>query len=142
MALNAKWGELFGSDSTGTGTGTGMKLASVDAPGGGGDSGSTDLKAGQGPWTTASGVADALHTDSASALTDLETAAKVEAKNTEGLDSTAAMDEVLTSWKGRLTAVRDECLRLQGNLRTAGKEFGEREIATRQKFEGKAGGPK
>jgi hypothetical protein len=65
MALNAKWGELFGNGSSGTG----IKLASADAPGGGGGSGAPDLKASQGPWTTVSGVAKALHTSSASAST-------------------------------------------------------------------------
>jgi hypothetical protein len=140
MALNEKWGELFGNDSPSSGTS--MTLASADAPGGWRDSGAPDLKASGGPWTTASGVADALHTSSASALTDLGTAAKVEAKNSEGLDSTKAMDEVLGSWKVRLTAVRDECQRLEGSLKSAGKEFGEREIATRKKFEGRTGGPK
>lgn len=138
MALNEKWGELFGNDSFGTR----MQLATADGPAAAGNGNTPDLKAGQGPWTTASGVADALHTSSATALTDLETAAKVEAKSTAGLDSTKAMDEVLTSWKGRLTAVRDECTRLQGALQSAGKEFGEREITTEQKFKGKIGGPK
>lgn len=138
MALNAKWEELFGNDSSSTG----MKLASTDAPGGGGASGDPDLKVGQGPWTTASGVANALHTSSASALTELETAAKVEAKSTAGLDSTKAMGEVLESWNVRLTAVRNECRRLEGSLKTAGKEFGEQEVTTKRSFQGKARGPK
>ncbi|TQK52238.1 hypothetical protein FBY35_2669 [Streptomyces sp. SLBN-118] len=140
MALNEKWGALFGDDSSGSGAA--MRLASADAHGGGGDSGAPDLKASGGPWTTASGVANALHTSSASALTELETAAKVEAKSTAGLDCTTAMGEVLGSWKVRLTAVRDECQRLEGSLKSAGKEFGEREVVTRKKFEGRAGGPK
>ncbi|MFI1400155.1 hypothetical protein [Streptomyces sp. NPDC020681] len=138
MTLNEKWSGLFGNDSSGTG----MKLAHADPGGGSGNGGEPDLKVSSGPWTTASSVANALHTSSASALTELEEAAKVDAKRTEGFDSTAAMAEVLTSWKGRLTSVRDECTRLEGSLRSAGKEFGEQEIENRRRFEGRIGGPK
>ncbi|MFF3453136.1 hypothetical protein ACFYXH_02180 [Streptomyces sp. NPDC002730] len=137
MALSARWQELFDADSSGAR----MSLASANAPGDGGRGG-PDHKASQGPWTRASGVADALHTSSASALTELETAAKVEAKSTAGLDSTKAMSEVLGSWKVRLTAVRDECGRLEGSLKSAGKEFGEQEVRIKRTFEGRTGGPK
>lgn len=37
----------------------------------------------------------------------------------------AILGEVRTSWKGRLEDVRAECTRLEGSLKTAGKEFGE-----------------
>lgn len=47
MALNEKWGELFGNDSPSSGTS--MALASADAPGGWRDNGAPDLKASGGP---------------------------------------------------------------------------------------------
>ncbi|WP_267242801.1 hypothetical protein [Streptomyces sp. PR69] len=145
MALSEKWQELFGDAETGAerggSGGTGMRLASTDGGGsaggnGGGGGGSDfDLKSSKGPWTAASGVAGALHTSSSSALTELETASKGVADNAKGLDSTSALAEVLTSWKGRLTAVRNECSRLEGALKTAGKEFGEREEQTRHDWD-------
>ncbi|MFJ5222286.1 hypothetical protein [Streptomyces sp. NPDC088400] len=131
MALNQKWSELFGHDSSGTG----MRLASADAPGNGGG-GEPDLKAAQGPWTSASGVANGLHTSSASALTELDAALEGVAGGTEGFSSSAGLTEIRTSWKERLTSVRDECTRLEGALKSAGKEFGEQEVKTKQRFEG------
>ncbi|MFF2061620.1 hypothetical protein ACFVWZ_07455 [Streptomyces sp. NPDC058200] len=136
MALNEKWAELFGHDSPGTG----MNLASAATPVDGGGRGGPDLKVGQGPWTTASAVANGLHTSSATALTDMNTASEGVTGATEGFTSTAALNEIRTSWKERLTAVRDECARLEGALKSAGKEFGEQETRTKQRFEGE--GPK
>ncbi|HET6358379.1 hypothetical protein [Streptomyces sp.] len=122
MALNEKWQELFGGDSSGTR----MTLASTDPPGGGAKGG-PDLKADQGPWTTSGGVAGALRTASVSALTELDTTSKGVAGGAEGFTATAALAEVRISWKGRITSVRDECGRLEGALKSAGKDFGERE---------------
>ncbi|MFF1958320.1 hypothetical protein ACFVWX_15165 [Streptomyces sp. NPDC058220] len=136
MALNEKWAELFGHDSPGTG----MNLASAATPVDGGGRGGPDLKVGQGPWTTASAVANGLHTSSATALTEMNTASEGVTGATEGFTSTAALNEIRTSWKERLTAVRDECARLEGALKSAGKEFGEQETRTKQRFQGE--GPK
>ncbi|MCP3822483.1 hypothetical protein NLX86_31675 [Streptomyces sp. A3M-1-3] len=108
-----------------------MTLASADGAGGGGKGG-PDLKADQAPWASAGGVAGALRT--ATALTELETSGEGVAGGTEGFTATAAVTEVRTGWKDRLTSVRDECARLEGALRSAGKDFGERETATRQKI--------
>ncbi|WP_240139254.1 hypothetical protein [Streptomyces sp. MUM 178J] len=139
MAPSDKWQALLADAETGTERGgTGMRLASTEDGGSGGGNGGGsdfDLKSSKGPWTTASGVAGALHTSSSSALTELETASKGVADNAKGLDSTSALAEVLTSWKGRLTAVRNECDRLEAALKTAGKEFGEREVQTRQDWD-------
>lgn len=137
MALNAKWEELFGGDSSGTR----MALASTDAPGGGGGKGGPDLKADQGPWTTAGTVAGTLRTASVSALTELDTASDGVAGGTEGFTATAALTEVRTSWKGRITSVRDECGRLDGALKSAGKDFGEQETFIKQKMQSAAPQP-
>ncbi|MCP3821020.1 hypothetical protein NLX86_23875 [Streptomyces sp. A3M-1-3] len=135
MALNAKWGELFGDDSPGAR----MTLASTDGPPGAGNTGGgPDLEVSEGPWTTAAGVANALNTSSASALTELDTASEGIAGGAAGFTSTPALEEVRTSWKGRLASVRDECLRLEGALKSAGKEFGEQEIRNKKRFEGQA----
>ncbi|MEU9982285.1 hypothetical protein [Streptomyces sp. NPDC050856] len=130
MALNAKWDELFGTD----GSSARMTLASAKSPSGGGGEGGPDLKADQGPWTKAAGVAGELRTSTASSLTDLTQASEGVAGGTAGFTATGTLNEVLESWKTRLTAVRDECGRLEGALRSAGKEFGERETATRNKM--------
>lgn len=58
------------------------------------------------------------------------------------MDSTKAMGEVLESWNVRLTAVRNECGRLDGSLKSASKEFGQQEVTTKRSFWGKTGGPK
>ncbi|MFD5113858.1 hypothetical protein ACFWNG_16325 [Streptomyces sp. NPDC058391] len=145
MALNEKWAELFGHDSPGTGMNLASAATPVDGSGRGGSGGhdgrgGPDLKVGQGPWTTASAVANGLHTSSATALTDMNTASEGVTGATEGFTSTAALNEIRTSWKERLSAVRDECARLEGALKSAGKEFGEQETRTKQRFEGE--GPK
>ncbi|MDX3850859.1 hypothetical protein [Streptomyces sp. AK02-01A] len=138
MALNGKWADLLGDDSSGTRT----VLASAGTHGGGGgdDGGGPDLKAGQGPWTSASAVAGELHTSSAASLTELDVASDDVGGGTRGFASTAALEEARTSWTERLTSVRDECSRLEGALRSAGKEFGEQETKTKERFAG--GGPR
>lgn len=102
--------------------------------GGGGGEGAPDLKAGQGPWTKAGGVAGQLRTSTSSSLTDLTTASEGVAGGTAGFTSTTTLTSVLESWKTRLTAVRDECGRLEGALWGAGKDFGERETFITQKI--------
>jgi hypothetical protein len=130
VALNAKWDELFGTG----GSGASMTLASAKAPGGGGGEGGPDLKADQGPWTKSGGVAAELRTMTSNSLTDLTAAGEGVAGGTAGFASTGTLNDVLQSWKTRLTAVRDECGRLEGALTSAGKEFGEREVTTRDRI--------
>ncbi|MFF8610593.1 hypothetical protein ACF06X_32285 [Streptomyces sp. NPDC015346] len=146
MALNAKWDELFGgTGAPGTGaSGTGpsqppasMTLAGLPAPEGGG-SGDPNLKADEGPWHKAGNTAGELRTSTSTSLTDLDTANEGYAAGTAGFDSSAALTEILGTWKNRLTAVRDECGRLESALKSAGRDFGEREVATQRKIAAEA----
>ncbi|GAA3372850.1 hypothetical protein GCM10020367_30270 [Streptomyces sannanensis] len=135
MEFSAQWEELL-ADSPGggqgtSGQGTRMNLASVAPIGGGGDA---DLQITQTPWNSASGVANALHTSTNSAVSELDTAAEGVPGGTAGFTSTAALEEVRTSWKTRLTSVRDECARLEGVLKTVGRDFGETDVQVRDSF--------
>jgi hypothetical protein len=137
MALNATWDELFG----GTGPSqphASMTLAGLPAPDGGGGSGDPDLKADEGPWHKAGNTAGELRTSTTTSLTDLDTANEGYAAGTAGFDSSAALTEILGTWKNRLTAVRDECGRLESALKSAGRDFGEREVATQRKIAAEA----
>ncbi len=102
-----------------------MTLASTQARGSGGGSGSPDLKASQGPWTAASGVATALQASTGSAATRLSAAHEGVTWGLEGFMTPAVLNEVRTTWSDRLADVKAECHRLEGALRAAGKEFGE-----------------
>ncbi|MER8046785.1 hypothetical protein [Streptomyces sp. NPDC094032] len=126
MALNAKWQEIIGEQPAA------MSLAGVPAPDGGGGGG-PDLKADVGPWHGAGNTAGELKTSTTSSVTDLDTANEGVTGGTAGFDSSAALTEILGTWKNRLTAVRDECGRLEGALKAAGRDFGEREADTQQK---------
>lgn len=134
MALNAKWDELFGTGDTDAR----MSLASVppDSGGGkgGGGGGEPDLKADVGPWTRSGNVAGELRTSTSSSLTDLTTANEGVASATTGFASGSTLTTVLETWRTRLTAVRDECGRLEPALRSAGRDFGEREVDTQRKI--------
>ncbi|MFE2596404.1 hypothetical protein ACFXCZ_07835 [Streptomyces sp. NPDC059396] len=125
MELNEKWRGVVGEEGD---PGAGMRLASAGAPQGGPGAG---LQADPVPWTTAGGVAGALRTSAAASLTDLETALEGLAAATAGFGATAAVEGIRTGWKDRLTSGRDECGRLDGALRSAGRDFGERETTTR-----------
>ncbi|MDJ0380710.1 hypothetical protein [Streptomyces sp. G-G2] len=125
MALSSKWQTLLGED------GVGMTLASAATPPGGGG---PDLKADEGPWTSAGNIAGALRTSSATAVTELGAASEGVTGGTTGFASTGALTEILGTWTARFGAVRDECGRLDGALKSTGRDFGEREIATKQKF--------
>jgi len=105
--------------------GTRMRLASADGGGSGSGDGDADLRISGTPWTSASGVADELRTDTNSGLTDLREADAGAAGGAEGFDCTAALNETRATWEIRLTAVRDECGRLHGTLARTGKHFGE-----------------
>ncbi|MEV7446425.1 hypothetical protein AB0O22_35665 [Streptomyces sp. NPDC091204] len=79
----------------------------------------------QGPWTSASGVSAELTVTANTALTRLDSAHEGVVPTLEGFMLPAILGEVRTSWKGRIEDVRAECTRLEGALKTAGKEFGE-----------------
>lgn len=124
MALNAKWQEIIGEQPAA------MSLAGLPAPEGGGGG---DLKADVGPWHGAGNTAGELRTSTSNSVTDLDTANEGVTGSTAGFDSSAALTEILATWKARVSAVRDECGRLEGALKAAGRDFGEREEDTRQK---------
>ncbi|MFE0699355.1 hypothetical protein [Streptomyces sp. NPDC058872] len=127
MALDARWQEIMGEQPAA------MALAGLPAPDGGGGGG-PDLKAEVGPWHGAGNTAGELKASTAASVTDLDTANEGVGGNTAGFDSSAALGEVLGTWKTRLTHVRDECERLEGALKAAGRDFGERELDTRRKI--------
>ncbi|MER7620529.1 hypothetical protein [Streptomyces sp. NPDC126503] len=138
MTLNDAWTELFGGAAPQQRPAA-MTLAGLPSePGGGGGGGSADLKADEAPWHAAGNTAGELRTSTATSLTDLDTANDGVAGATAGFDSSAALTEILGTWKTRLTAVRDECGRLEGSLKAAGRDFGEREDATRRKIAAEA----
>ncbi|WP_405889382.1 hypothetical protein OG427_02375 [Streptomyces sp. NBC_00133] len=127
MALSPKWEELFNADTPDEQ----MQLASA-GPGNG--SNESDLKASKGPWTTAAGVADQLHTKTKTSLTDLNLAHEGLTWGLEGFTIGATLAEVRRGWEKRLRSVRDECARLDGVLKSVGKDFGEIEVDIRRSF--------
>ncbi|ARP70924.1 hypothetical protein LK07_15405 [Streptomyces pluripotens] len=107
-----------------------MQIDHLAGPGGGGSNGSSggpapDLKASQGPWTKASGIAQELQTATHAALTEIQTAHESIKGGTDGFASTAALNEILPTWEKRLASVRNECDRLHGALAKTGRDFGE-----------------
>ncbi|MFI8517543.1 hypothetical protein ACIGEZ_06915 [Streptomyces sp. NPDC085481] len=126
MALNAKWQELIGEQPAA------MTLAGVPAEGGGGGTG-PDLKADVGPWHSAGGAAGELRVSTSTSLTDLDTANEGVSGGTAGFASSAALTEIIGTWKTRLTNVREECGRLEGALKAAGRDFGEQEADTQRR---------
>ncbi|MEU7070626.1 hypothetical protein AB0B30_08765 [Streptomyces narbonensis] len=141
MALNATWEELFGGSAPPgpPAQPAAMTLAGVPAAGPGG--GDADLKADESPWHEAGNTAGELRTSTTTSLTDLDTANEGYAAGTAGFDSSGALTEILGTWKARLTAVRDECGRLEGALKSTGRDFGEREDATKRKIAAEAPAP-
>ncbi|MEU6403586.1 hypothetical protein [Streptomyces sp. NPDC046985] len=115
-----------------------MRIDHLAEPGGGGAGGGSgpDLKASQGPWTKAAGVAQDLRTATDAGLTELRTAHEGVKSGAAGFTSTAALDEILGTWEKRLTSVRDECERLHGALAKAGRDFGEVDPAVAGKVHG------
>ncbi|MFB7180661.1 hypothetical protein ACFCYI_23520 [Streptomyces sp. NPDC056257] len=126
MGLSPEWEKLFEASPR-------MSLASANAPGGGG--GSKDLDVDQGPWTRAAGVSAELTITTNTALARLDSAHEGVVPTLEGFMLPAILGEVRTSWKGRLEDVRAECTRLEGSLKSAGKEFGEVDHRVRSGFD-------
>ncbi|WP_395361464.1 hypothetical protein ACHGLA_17685 [Streptomyces sp. YH02] len=120
-----------------------MTLAGLPAQdsGGGGGGGDANLKADVGPWHEAGNTAGELRTSTTGSLTDLDTANEGYAAGTVGFDSSGALTEILGTWKTRLTAVRDECGRLESALKSAGRDFGEREDTTKRRMAAGAPAP-
>jgi hypothetical protein len=125
-----------------------MRTDRLAGPGGGGSVGSSggsgfDLKAAQGPWTKASGVAQDLRTATNVGLAELKRAHESVKGQTDGFTSTVVLDEVLGTWERRLTSVRDECDRLHDVLAKTGRDFGELDPAIARRIAGvDAGGDK
>ncbi|GHC65598.1 hypothetical protein [Streptomyces cinnamoneus] len=107
-------------------------LASAGSGGGGGG----DVhKASVWPWTTAGGVAGELNQGMDTALRDLSHAHDGIKSGTAGFASAAALSAILGGWEARLSAVRDECKRLDGDLKKAGTAFGENEVQVKASFQ-------
>ncbi|QGZ49796.1 hypothetical protein GPZ77_16730 [Streptomyces sp. QHH-9511] len=140
MALNAKWDELFGETSHPGQPPASMNLAGLPSPDGRG-SGDPNLKADEGPWHKAGNTAGELRTSTTTSLTDLDSANEGVTGATAGFDSSAALTEIFGTWKTRLTAVRDECGRLESALKSAGRDFGEREADTQRKIAAESPAP-
>ncbi|WP_405449355.1 hypothetical protein OG350_22710 [Streptomyces achromogenes] len=118
-----------------------MQIDHLVDPGGGGSSGAPggtgpDLKASQGPWTKASGVAQDLRTATDASLRELKSAHEGVASRTHGFESTAALAEIQGAWEKRLTSVRHECGRLHGALAKSGRDFGELDPAVAGRING------
>ncbi|MFI0987689.1 hypothetical protein [Streptomyces exfoliatus] len=144
MTLNARWQGLF-EDTAPSGPSerpAAMTLAGTTAgDGGASGSGGTDLKADVGPWHQAGNASGELRVSTGTSLTDLERGNEGVAGGTAGFDSSAALTEILGTWKARLTSVRDECGRLEGALKSAGRDFGEREADTQRRIAAGAPAP-
>ncbi|MFB7374377.1 hypothetical protein ACFC0D_31585 [Streptomyces sp. NPDC056222] len=112
-----------------------MTLASVAPDRSGGSGGpDADLKADAGPWTKSGSVAAELRLSTSTSLTDLTTANDGVAGATAGFASSGTLTSIAETWKTRLTAVRDECGRLEPALKSAGRDFGEREVDTERRI--------
>ncbi|MGW2063778.1 hypothetical protein ACWCO9_24655 [Streptomyces sp. NPDC001937] len=117
-----------------------MSLASAAPEHSGGSSGRTGEGGGEGlqhsggPWTSASGTADTLRTNTALSRNRLGPAHEGVASGLKGLSSLAVLTSVRESWEGRLASVRDECQSLKGALSNVAKEMGETETAVKNSF--------
>lgn len=115
-----------------------MSLAGVGPESSGSSSGrgggKNGLKHSGGPWTSASGVAGTLRTNTQTSRSRLRPAHEGVASGAVGLASVATLTAVLESWEGRLGAVRGECDYLEGALSKVAKEMGETETAVDRSF--------
>ncbi|MGW5272515.1 hypothetical protein ACWEQP_07995 [Streptomyces sp. NPDC004044] len=99
-----------------------------------GEAGREGLQHSGGPWTSASGTADTLRTNTALSRNRLGPAHDGVASGLKGLSSLTVLTAVRESWEGRLAGVRDECQSLEGALSTVAKEMGETETAVKNSF--------
>lgn len=107
-----------------------ISLASADPA----DGGNGTHKASVWPWTTAAGVAGELHQGMDTAVRDLGHAHDGIKAGTAGFASAAALGAILGGWEARLSAVRDECGRLDADLKKAGVGFGENDVQVKASF--------
>ncbi|MGW0554138.1 hypothetical protein ACWDZ6_08075 [Streptomyces sp. NPDC002926] len=122
MSFDDEWASVHAAK-----TSVSMRLNRVDDVPSGGKGETADLKVSRGPWTSASGVAQQLHTAVATGLKELGMAHEGLPASLQGFSITAMAKEVRDDWEGRIGDVGKECTRLQGSLGAAGREFGERE---------------
>ncbi|MFG2335287.1 hypothetical protein [Streptomyces yangpuensis] len=140
MSYSERWQELFGPADDGPA----MRLASAapDPGTGGGGGGTGNLQHTKGPWTSASGTAGDLRTNTETSRSALGPGHEGVEAGAAGLSSVAALKSVLTSWEERLQSVRDECEQLKGTLLKVAKEMGETDAAVDASFKGVDGGSK
>lgn len=121
---SAAEGEPERGPGGGSGTGPGADAGAVGGgPGEPGEPGERLLHS-AGPWRRAAATARQLRADAGSARTELLGAHEglVIGEAAAGLVSRVVLRDVLGSWEARLSAVRDECERLEPVLhRTAGE---------------------
>ncbi|WP_327235285.1 hypothetical protein OG349_16285 [Streptomyces sp. NBC_01317] len=84
-----------------------------------------------GPWTSASGTANTLRTNTERSRARLRPAHEGVMAGGRGLSAVAAATAVLASWEERLVAVRDECGYLAGALNQVGRAMGETDTTVR-----------
>ncbi|MFD5620657.1 hypothetical protein [Streptomyces yangpuensis] len=140
MSYSERWQDLFGPADDGPA----MRLASAapDPGTGGGGGGAGNLQHTKGPWTSASGTAGDLRTNTETSRAALGPGHEGVEAGAAGLSSVAALKSVLTSWEERLQSVRDECEQLKGTLLKVAKEMGETDAAVDASFKGVDGGSK
>lgn len=118
-----------------------MSLTSVvpdrsgGSPGRAGEGGGEGLQHSGGPWTSASGAADTLRTNTALSRNRLGPANEGVTSGGIGLSSLAVLTVVRESWEERLASVRDECQYLEGALSKVAKEMGETDTAVKDSFD-------
>ncbi|MFJ3979489.1 hypothetical protein [Streptomyces sp. NPDC090021] len=140
MSYSERWQELFGPADDGPA----MRLASAapDPGTGGGGGGTGNLQHTKGPWTSASGTAGDLRTNTETSRAALGPGHEGVEAGAAGLSSVTALKSVLTSWEERLQSVRDECEQLKRTLLKVAKEMGETDAAVDASFKGVDGGSK
>ncbi|MFJ7779569.1 hypothetical protein [Streptomyces yangpuensis] len=138
MSYSERWQELFGPADDGPV----MRLASAAPDPGTGGGGAGNLQHTKGPWTSASGTAGDLRTNTETSRAALGPGHEGVEAGAAGLSSVAALKSVLTSWEERLQSVRDECEQLKGTLLKVAKEMGETDAAVDASFKGVDGGSK
>ncbi|MFC9583427.1 hypothetical protein ACFVJ8_11450 [Streptomyces yangpuensis] len=138
MSYSERWQELFGPADDGPA----LRLASAAPDPGTGGGGTGTLQHTKGPWTSASGTAGELRTNTETSRAALGPGHEGIETGAAGLSSVAALKSVLTSWEERLKSVRDECEQLKGTLLKVAKEMGETDAAVDASFKGVDGGSK
>lgn len=86
------------------------------------------------PWTTAAGVAGDLTRVTDSTVKDLGHAHEGMKEASAQLASASALSAVIATWETRLRAVREECKKLESDLKKVGIGFGENEITAKGSF--------